>query len=323
MSMPNAVLDEPLTLGQQNISRGSGKAYLLIPLVTGFFCAVFFSSRSEVDGAAIDMRGGYMQRFPAATQFSGSCPLPGPPMSVNAMQAKLRQHGIAESPVEKFALTAYAATRDVSLRAQVAQEFSNLDKAEQAKLKSLQKMVINRAKAISPEDLPGVTEPLGFFDPAGFSANEENVAAYRRAELKHGRVCMLASLGLVVQEVYHPFFDFWQDGPWVSSVASHFTATASKNFWPAFWIMAAGHELATSLREYDGKEYADYGFDPLGLKPEDPEELLTLQNKELNNGRLAMHAAAGAIVQEILTGKSVLDPSQFSFPEVPVDAPVA
>merc|ERR1712050_506924 len=160
-------------------------------------------------------------------------------------------------------------------------------------------------------------------DPAGFSKDSgDKIFAYRRAELKHGRVCMVASLGLIVQEVYHPFFDFWNEGPWVSSVASHFSPTAGQNFWPAFWIMTAGHELATSVADYDGKDVGDYGFDPLGIKPEDPEELLAMQNKELNNGRLAMHAAAGAIVQEILTGKSVLDLSQFASAEVPVDVPV-
>ena len=32
----------------------------------------------------------------------------------------------------------------------------------------------------------------------------------------------------------------------------------------------------------------DIGFDPLGLKPEDPEELDVMITKELQNGRLAM-----------------------------------
>merc|ERR1712048_924673 len=146
--------------------------------------------------------------------------------------------------------------------------------------------------------------PLGFWDPVGFTKTG-NIAAYRRAELKHGRVCMVAALGILVSEVFHPIFDQWNDGPWVSAVASHFSETASKNFWPAFWIMAAGHELATTFSDYEGKEVFDYGFDPLKLKPEDPEKLAELQNKELNNGRLAMIGAAGIIAQELVSGKGL------------------
>ena len=43
------------------------------------------------------------------------------------------------------------------------------------------------------------------FDPLGFSAKYD-IKWLREAELKHGRVCMLASLGCLVQEVVHlPF----------------------------------------------------------------------------------------------------------------------
>ena len=35
----------------------------------------------------------------------------------------------------------------------------------------------------------------------------------------------------------------------------------------------------------------DFGFDPLGLKPDDPDELNELQTKEHNNGQLAMIGA--------------------------------
>jgi hypothetical protein len=45
----------------------------------------------------------------------------------------------------------------------------------------------------------------------------------------------------------------------------------------------------------------DIGFDPLGLKPSDPAEFAEMQTKELNNGRLAMLAAIGMIVQEQVT----------------------
>jgi len=49
----------------------------------------------------------------------------------------------------------------------------------------------------------------------------------------------------------------------------------------------------------------DYGFDPLGLKPTGPTELKAMQTKELNNGRLAMIAIAGMVVQEGVTGQKL------------------
>jgi hypothetical protein len=51
----------------------------------------------------------------------------------------------------------------------------------------------------------------------------------------------------------------------------------------------------------------DIGFDPLGLKPTDAEELRVLQTKELQNGRLAMLAAAGFMAQELVDGKGILE----------------
>merc|ERR1711966_362974 len=51
----------------------------------------------------------------------------------------------------------------------------------------------------------------------------------------------------------------------------------------------------------------DIGFDPLGLRPEDPEELFVMQTKELQNGRLAMLAAAGFLAQELTDGKGIIE----------------
>merc|ERR1712061_267244 len=154
------------------------------------------------------------------------------------------------------------------------EEFSKLDHVTQAKLKKLSKDLVVRAAAFDPEDMAGVSAPLGFWDPAGFAKDEESFIKYRQAEIKHGRVCMSSSLGMLVAEKFHPIFDNWNEGPFVSSIQSHFTETAAKNFWPAFWIMTAGHELATALVDYDGKYEADFGFDPLNLTPQDPEKAL-------------------------------------------------
>merc|ERR1719198_955641 len=48
----------------------------------------------------------------------------------------------------------------------------------------------------------------------------------------------------------------------------------------------------------------DLGFDPLGLKPDDPAEFRLMQERELSHGRLGMLAAAGFMAQEAVTGKT-------------------
>jgi hypothetical protein len=320
-------MSEYLTLGEEQIHRGTsfgGKALLALPLLIGFALGVFFSpillTRSEIETPAINMLGASPPTCPKMT----TC-LQVPAISVNAMQNTLRKNGVAHSPMERFALTSFAATRDISMRAQAKEEFSKLSTATQNKLKKLSKDLVVRAQALDYEDLPGVSAPLGFFDPAGLADGTKlgfgDAYAYRRAEIKHGRVCMSSSLGMLVADKFHPIFDAWNDGPFVSSTASHFTATAAKNFWPAFWIMTAGHELATTFAEYDGKETYDYGFDPLKLRPEDAEKAKEYQTMELNHGRWAMFCAAGIIAQELVTGQSVFDLLP-GLPGAAVEAPI-
>merc|ERR1712087_959254 len=68
------------------------------------------------------------------------------------------------------------------------------------------------AKPAFAYGLPGNFNALGGselnFDPAGFleGKSELEVNRYREAELTHGRVGMLASLGFLVQENFHPLF---------------------------------------------------------------------------------------------------------------------
>lgn len=49
-------------------------------------------------------------------------------------------------------------------------------------------------------------------------------------------------------------------------------------------------------------ENGNYNFDPLRFRPDEPDEYRDMMNKELNNGRLAMVAMIGMIVQEYFTG---------------------
>merc|ERR1719321_1221335 len=172
------------------------------------------------------------------------------------------------------------------------------------------------------KELPGVTEPLGFWDPLGFCSDEKltegKLKFYREVELKHGRVGMLAALGFPLAEVYHPLFGGNIDAP--SYLA--FQQTPLETFWPIVVVAIAIPEIYSvftfepvGANDKRGKptpqgqpwailaehESGDLGFDPLGLKPTDPDALKEMQTKELNNGRLAMIATAGMIVQELVT----------------------
>merc|ERR1712118_648108 len=147
---------------------------------------------------------------------------------------------------------------------------------------------------------------------------EGKLKFYREVELKHGRVGMLAALGFVVGETFHPLFGGDIDAP--SSLA--FQQTPLETFWPIVVIAIAIPEIysvftfeTVGANDSRGKptpqlqtwairadhESGNLGFDPLNLKPTDPAELKEMQTKELNNGRLAMIATAGMVVQELVT----------------------
>jgi hypothetical protein len=169
-------------------------------------------------------------------------------------------------------------------------------------------------------ELAGVTEPLGFWDPLGFSEGKPDgrLRFYREVELKHARVAMLAALGFVVGEQYHPLFGGGIDTPAYKA----FQETPLETFWPLVVAAIAIPEInsvftfvdpaeSKSLAKgeqwliRDDHEPGDFGFDPLGLKPEDPDELKEMQTKELNNGRLAMISIAGMVAQELVSGEKL------------------
>merc|ERR1719265_2324558 len=91
--------------------------------------------------------------------------------------------------------------------------------------------------------LPGITGPLGFFDPLGFCSaegiTEGKIRFYREVELKHGRVGMLAALGFLVGENFHPLFGGNIDVP--SYLA--FQETPLQQFWGAVLFAIAIPEV--------------------------------------------------------------------------------
>merc|ERR1719352_556991 len=170
----------------------------------------------------------------------------------------------------------------------------------------------------------GVTAPTGYFDPIACSAGTSagKLLFYREVELKHGRVAMLASLGIVVGENFHPLFGGNIDSPAIYA----FQETPLQTFWGVVVAALAipeiysvftfqepqgagkGGGFAVKGEQWTIKEDhmpGDLGFDPLGLKPKDEDELVEMQTKELNNGRLAMIAIAGMVAQELVSGQKL------------------
>ena len=166
--------------------------------------------------------------------------------------------------------------------------------------------------------LPGAVSPLGFFDPLGFSkdADLNTVKRYREAEIMHGRVAMMAAVGYLIGEST-PTIGYGMDvhHTIANNQLPEISGTVLFPFFLAIniaeavrantgWLEPGVGPLFT-LREkyYPG----DIGFDLFGLKPKDAQNFANMQTKELNNGRLAMLAAAGMCVQEQINGQGILE----------------
>lgn len=258
--------------------------------------------------------------------------------------ANLEAYGITSSPFANLAISALEANerrnqgRDVSMMAakktvkkvtpkpaikKAYDEFSTMDAESRSKF---QKMINEVDVKVRESLTAGITEPAGFFDPLGLATTGDPSASrllfFREVELKHGRVAMLAALGILVGEQYHPLFGGNIDVP--SYIA--FQETPLQVFWPAviaaiaipeyFSVLSFGKDPKFSMFPKKGKVTkntifgkdrvpGDIGFDPLGLRPDDPKQLREMQSKELNHGRLAMIATAGMIAQEVATGEKL------------------
>ena len=185
-------------------------------------------------------------------------------------------------------------------------EFATLARAASATLRTLRS-----ARAIFHCTAPR-SRIFSLHSSRARSASEGRVKFYREVELKHGRVAMLAALGFVVGEHFHPLWGGNVDVP--SYIA--WQETPLQDWMPLVGLVIAIHEL-TSVFTFNSpfggeifsirSDYAsgDLGWDPLGLKPSDAAALKEMQTKEINNGRLAMIAVAGMIGQELAQGSKL------------------
>jgi len=146
------------------------------------------------------------------------------------------------------------------------------------------------------------------FDPWGLTQDitEEKYFWYRSAELKHGRVAMVAALGQITQYFVRIGDPVFSQGakPFkaIEQVCADRPLAAIQIVLAIFAVEALGQ-----FNQIKSNEPGNLGFDPLNLRPEDPETWEKVQMRELKNGRLAMLAIAGMLYTEVITGNGVLE----------------
>jgi len=156
-------------------------------------------------------------------------------------------------------------------------------------------------------DAPEPWDPMGLTELYKVSGNNPDVAWLREAELKHGRMAMLAVVGIIVQSsgVHLP-------GNAEVSFASTDWAAAPSTLPPAVWgqvIAAIGIEEgrnAAGLYDLwngvtDKREPGDNGWGKSFLST-DPVAADKMRLKELKNGRLAMIAFMGIASNHFIPG---------------------
>lgn len=155
----------------------------------------------------------------------------------------------------------------------------------------------------------GATEPLGVYDPLGWMTSEPESFERRRAvERKHGRIAMMAMIGIIVHNnhiVYDGYISPSNDLKF-SDIPTGFTGLFSVPTAGIWQIVAfCGFiELAWwPASQYDG----DYGVGYFGNDILDPEEKARKLNAELNNGRAAMMGVIGNMVGEGITGQTMYE----------------
>lgn len=161
------------------------------------------------------------------------------------------------------------------------------------------------------------------FDPLGLARSKERLMEYREAEVKHGRLAMLAAIGWPVSELTdRSIADFFSapaaliDGDRVPSVLNGGMERISPQFWGFCLGMSAAIDMygVAKARGGAGDYYpGNLGFDPLGLFPVDKEGQENMKLAEIKHGRVAMMGVTGYVMEEYLTKMAVVDDTPFLF----------
>jgi hypothetical protein len=140
----------------------------------------------------------------------------------------------------------------------------------------------------------------------GLSANLDKAGFdnYRAAELKHGRVSMLAVVGYLIQESYRLPGTIDLDGTTFASIPNGVGAIGAISSFGWLQIVASigyWELIGWEDRKNENGEVGDFQFGSYldTKKVQSAEDVKAIRTKELQNGRLAMLAIFELITHDI------------------------
>merc|ERR1719210_3322663 len=244
---------------------------------TGRFLGVGALAAGSFAGVQAFLAPGAAPRAPAGPQTDAvGAPVP-------SAQRASTGHGYSALPSLVGATAALVAARCAPSRRQVLAAVATAD----AEIP----LPFNPAKQV------GAVQPLGYFDPLGFcrEGDEQGFRKLRAAELKHGRVAMMASIGALGQHfVRFPGFEKTH-----GTFGAMLTGEGVLGFVVLF---AASGVLELAWKDEKSREPGNFG-DPFGVKMYNDD----MRNKEISNGRMAMISVLGIFMAELATGKDAIE----------------
>jgi len=155
----------------------------------------------------------------------------------------------------------------------------------------------------------GACPPLGYWDPFGMMAfqDEEKFRRNRELELKHGRICMVTTIGMIVPDLFGRFGGYLSPSMDLKFSDVPCTIEAIYKVPVAGWLQIFA--LAGAIEAKNLAFPTNYGYPPFWgqinkLSPEEKQKKLLA---EINNGRLAMMAMAAIVAQNGATGQSLVE----------------
>jgi hypothetical protein len=154
------------------------------------------------------------------------------------------------------------------------------------------------------------------FDPFSFADRPATLKKMRDAELKHGRLAMLAATGWPIAELYDKKLSgvFGLEPKLVGdglspSILNGGLGSISPLYW-AFCLGAAAAVEWIGIQKRTSDFPGDFGFDPLNLNSE------RMADCEIRHSRLAMIAIVAYAFQEAASGVPVVKETPFLFENV-------